>query len=117
VDESLEKIQAEIQQRTTPGSPNWRPEMQLSPAAKQATDLAYAEALSWKHTYIGCEHLLLGLLREGGAAAQILTGLGVDLERVRREIPVVGAPWVDFLDAERRLHEAHAAYRAFLAGA
>jgi len=113
---SLEQIQKEIKRRTTPGSPNAAPDVQLSPAAKQAIDLAYAEALAWKHTYIGCEHLLLGLLREGGAAAQIMTDLGVDLERVRQEIPVVGAPWVDFLDAEHRLEEAHAAYRSFLGG-
>jgi RNA polymerase sigma factor (sigma-70 family) len=113
---SLEQIQKEIERRTIPGSPNATPDMQLSPAAKQAIDLAYAEALSWKHTYIGCEHLLLGLLREGGAAAQIMTDLGVDLERVRQEIPVVGAPWFDVLEAERRLADARTAYRSFLGG-
>lgn len=113
---SLEQVQKEIERRTTQGSPNAKPDMQLSPAARQAIDLAYAEALSWKHNYIGCEHLLLGLLREGGAAARILTDLGVDLERVRQEIPVVMAPWVEVLDAERRLAEARAAYRSFLGG-
>jgi ATP-dependent Clp protease ATP-binding subunit ClpC len=113
---SLEKIRDQIERCSQPVSPNATPDMQLSPAARQAIDLAYAEALAWKHNYIGCEHLLLGLLREGGVAAQILTDLGVDPERVRTEIPVVMAPWIEVLNAERRLAEARAAYRSFIGG-
>jgi hypothetical protein len=55
--------------------------------AKKVFDLARKEAKSLKHTYIGTEHILLGLLREGdGVAARILRSLGVNIEQTRQEI-------------------------------
>ena len=61
-------------------------EIGLTPRAKKVIELAVDEARRLNHTYIGTEHLLLGLVREGeGIAAGVLESLGVNLERVRAE--------------------------------
>jgi ATP-dependent Clp protease ATP-binding subunit ClpC len=61
-------------------------EIGLTPRAKRVIELAFDEARRMNHQYIGTEHLLLGLVREGeGIAAGVLESLGVRLERVRRE--------------------------------
>ena len=58
----------------------------LTPRAKKVIELAVDEAKLMKHQYIGTEHLLLGLVREGeGIAAGVLEGMGVKLEQVRTE--------------------------------
>ena len=58
----------------------------LTPRAKKVIELAVDEARRMNHTYIGTEHLLIGLLREGeGVAAGVLESLGVSLEKVRTE--------------------------------
>ena len=58
-----------------------------TPRAKKVLDLAKKEAKALNHTYVGTEHILLGLLREGaGVAARVLRQLNVDLERTREEI-------------------------------
>jgi ATP-dependent Clp protease ATP-binding subunit ClpC len=63
-----------------------RIEIGLTPHAKKVIELAVDEARRLNHHYIGTEHLLLGLAREGdGIAAGALESLGVDLEKVRRE--------------------------------
>ena len=55
--------------------------------ARQAVELAHDEAMRLNHSYIGTEHLLLGLIREDhGVAAQVLTRLGADLNRVRQQV-------------------------------
>ena len=62
-------------------------EVGLTPRAKRVIELAIDEARSLGHHYIGTEHLLLGLLREGeGIAAGVLQSLGVELERTRQEV-------------------------------
>lgn len=62
-------------------------ERRLTPRAEQILGLAHDEARKLSHHYVGTEHLLLGLVREGqGIAAIILGDLGVDLERVRQEV-------------------------------
>ena len=59
----------------------------FTPRAKKVLELALREALQLNHSYIGTEHLLLGLVREGeGVAATVLVSLGADLPRVRREV-------------------------------
>jgi ATP-dependent Clp protease ATP-binding subunit ClpC len=59
----------------------------FTPRAKKVLELSLREALQLGHTYIGTEHILLGLLREGeGVAAQVLTGFGIDLNRTRQQI-------------------------------
>src|SRR3972149_5888957 len=61
-------------------------EIGLTPRAKKVIELAGDEARRLNHHYIGTEHLLLGLVREGeGIAAGVLESLGVNLERVRAE--------------------------------
>src|SRR5690349_3046809 len=61
-------------------------EIGLTPRAKKVIELAVDEARRLNHHYIGTEHLLLGLVREGeGIAAGVLESLGVNLERVRSE--------------------------------
>lgn len=59
----------------------------FTPRAKKVLELALREALQLGHSYIGTEHLLLGLVREGeGVGATILVGLGADLGRVRQQV-------------------------------
>ena len=58
----------------------------LTPRAKKVVELAVDEARRMNHHYIGTEHLLLGLVREGeGIASGVLQSLGVELEHVRKE--------------------------------
>ncbi len=62
-------------------------EIGLTPRAKKVIELAVMEARYLDHHYVGTEHLLLGLVREGeGIAAGVLESLGIKLERVRREV-------------------------------
>jgi ATP-dependent Clp protease ATP-binding subunit ClpC len=59
----------------------------FTPRAKKVLELALSEALQLNHSYIGTEHILLGLVREGqGVAATVLISLGADLPRVRHEV-------------------------------
>ena len=59
----------------------------FTPRAKKVLELALREALQLGHNYIGTEHILLGLVREGeGVAAQVLVSLGADLARVRQQV-------------------------------
>jgi ATP-dependent Clp protease ATP-binding subunit ClpC len=59
----------------------------FTPRAKKVLELSLREALQLGHNYIGTEHILLGLIREGeGVAAQVLINLGADLERVRSSV-------------------------------
>jgi Clp amino terminal domain, pathogenicity island component len=67
-----------------PGSPEGK--LPFSPQAKGVLELSLREALALGHKYIGTEHLLLGLVRQGGAAADLLADLGADDERVRAEV-------------------------------
>ena len=62
-------------------------DISLTPRAKKVIELAVQEARELNHNYIGTEHLLLGLIREGeGIAAGVLISLGVDMERARAEV-------------------------------
>src|SRR4029450_7317227 len=62
-------------------------EVGLTPRAKRVIELAIDEARRLGHNYIGTEHLLLGLVREGeGIAAGVLESLGVNLDKVRHEV-------------------------------
>jgi ATP-dependent Clp protease ATP-binding subunit ClpC len=82
----LSKIRSAVEfiigrgERPTPG------EIGLTPRAKKVIELAVDEARRLNHHYIGTEHLLIGLMREGeGVAAGVLESLGVNLEKVRAE--------------------------------
>jgi ATP-dependent Clp protease ATP-binding subunit ClpC len=59
----------------------------FTPRAKKVLEMSLREALDLGHTYIGTEHILLGLIREGdGVAAQVLVGMGVGLDRARQQV-------------------------------
>ena len=81
---SLSQLRADIEQRITRENNPASQDMQLTPRAKRVIDLAHDEARQFKHNYIGTEHLLLGLTREGeGLAARMLQKSGVELEPLR----------------------------------
>src|SRR5881628_1491668 len=83
----LGRIRSDIERQVTRGHGNSGQDMQLTPRAKRVIDLSYEEARQLNNNYIGTEHLLLGLIREGdGLAARVLVKLGADLERTRREV-------------------------------
>ena len=83
---SFVRVRKEVEKQL-PRSPA-RPsqDMSLTPLAKRVIDIAYDEASNLNNNYIGTEHLLLGLVREGdGLAGGVLAKLGVELDRCRRE--------------------------------
>ncbi len=78
-----EKVEEAIGTNTNP-SPSSPP---FTPRAKKVLELSLREALQLGHSYIGTEHMLLGLVREGdGVAAQVLSDLGADTARVRAQV-------------------------------
>ena len=83
---SLNKIRAKVEYVIGRGGKPSTGETGLTPRAKRVIELAIDEARHLGHNYIGTEHLLLGLLREGqGVAGEILESLGASLEKVRTE--------------------------------
>ena len=84
----LESIRLEVEKLVQPGpSTQMQGDVPFTPRSKKALELSAEEARSLGHNYIGTEHLLLGLIREGeGVASQVLINLGLDLNRVRSEI-------------------------------
>ena len=81
------RVRVEVEKQLPRGDPDPSAGMTLTPRAKRVIDLAYDEARGLNNAYIGTEHLLLGLVREGdGLAGRVLAKLGVDLERARREV-------------------------------
>lgn len=83
----LSRIRSEVEKQLPRGDHKPVQEMTLTPRAKRVIDLAYDEARTLNNNYIGTEHLLLGLIREGdGLAGRVLAKLGVDLEKARQEV-------------------------------
>lgn len=81
---SLEKIRAEVNKQITSVEGKLGQDMQLTPRAKRVIDLAYDEARALNNDYIGTEHLLLGIIREGeGLAGRVLQDLGVGIDEAR----------------------------------
>ncbi|MCG9894480.1 MAG: ATP-dependent Clp protease ATP-binding subunit, partial [Fimbriimonadaceae bacterium] len=84
---SLAKIRSEVENQLPKSDNRSNQEMTLTPRAKRVIDLAYDEARNLNNNYIGTEHLLLGLIREGdGLAGRVLAKLGIELEKARREV-------------------------------
>jgi len=84
---SLEVVRAQVEEIIGQGQSAPTGHIPFTPRAKKVLQLALREALSLHHNYIGTEHVLLGLVREGeGVAAQILVKLGADLPRVRQQV-------------------------------
>ncbi len=88
MDVSLENIRLEVEKLVQPGpSTQIIGDIPFTPKAKKALELAAEEARSLGHNYIGTEHILLGLIREGeGIASQVLLNLGLDLNTLRNEV-------------------------------
>ncbi|MBG0832877.1 Clp protease [Planomonospora sp. ID67723] len=86
-DISLEQVRQDVEEIIGQGSRGPTGHIPFTPRAKKVLELSLREALNLHHNYIGTEHILLGLIREGeGVAAQVLTGQGVRLEAVRAQV-------------------------------
>ena len=84
---SLEAVRAEVKEIIGQGESAPTGHIPFTPRAKKVLELSLREALKLGHNYIGTEHILLGLLREGeGVGAQVLVKLGASQDRVRRQI-------------------------------
>jgi len=84
---NLEDVRQAVEKMVGTGNPEKVKMLTLTPRAKKVLELAMIEARQLGQGYIGTEHILLGLIREGeGIAAQVLTGLGADAEKVRSEV-------------------------------
>jgi ATP-dependent Clp protease ATP-binding subunit ClpC len=84
---SLEDARRDIEEIIGQGPAAPTGHIPFTPRAKKVLELALREALQLGHNYIGTEHILLGLIREGeGVAAQVLQKLGADLSRVREAV-------------------------------
>jgi len=91
---SLDAVRGQVEEVIGRGQAPQSGHIPFTPRAKKVLELSLREALQLGHNYIGTEHILLGLLREGeGVAAQVLQRLGADLTRVRiKVIEVLSAP-------------------------
>jgi ATP-dependent Clp protease ATP-binding subunit ClpC len=84
---SLEAVRAQVEEIIGQGQQAPSGHIPFTPRAKKVLELSLREALQLGHNYIGTEHILLGLIREGeGVAAQVLVKLGADLNRVRQPV-------------------------------
>jgi ATP-dependent Clp protease ATP-binding subunit ClpC len=84
---SLDAVRDQVQEIIGQGQAAPTGHIPFTPRAKKVLELSLREALQLGHNYIGTEHILLGLIREGeGVAAQVLQKLGADLNRVRQTV-------------------------------
>ena len=84
---SLEAVRSQVEEIIGQGQQAPSGHIPFTPRAKKVLELSLREALQLGHNYIGTEHILLGLIREGeGVAAQVLMKLGADLSRVRQQV-------------------------------
>ncbi|OGX52720.1 MAG: hypothetical protein A2321_04635 [Omnitrophica WOR_2 bacterium RIFOXYB2_FULL_45_11] len=101
----LQTIRLEVEKVVQPGpTTQILGDIPFTPRAKKALELAAEEARSLGHNYIGTEHILLGIIREGeSVASQVLLNLGLDLERVKNEImSVLGAATPGFSQQQQQ---------------
>jgi ATP-dependent Clp protease ATP-binding subunit ClpC len=98
---SLEGVRQQVIEIIGEGDESPSGHIPFTPRAKKVLELSLREALQLSHNYIGTEHILLGLIREGeGVAAQVLVNLGADLSRVRQEVKRLLAGVSEEADAE-----------------
>src|SRR5271156_3117318 len=84
---SLDAVRQQVEEIIGQGQQAPSGHIPFTPRAKKVLELSLREALQLGHNYIGTEHILLGLIREGeGVAAQVLVRLGADLNRVRQQV-------------------------------
>jgi ATP-dependent Clp protease ATP-binding subunit ClpC len=83
----LEAVRAQVVEIIGRGQESPSGHIPFTPRAKKVLELSLREALQFGHNYIGTEHILLGLIREGdGVAAQVLVRLGGDLSAIRQQV-------------------------------
>jgi Clp amino terminal domain, pathogenicity island component/UvrB/uvrC motif len=84
---SLDPVRQQVEEIIGRGQQAPQGHIPFTPRAKKVLELSLRESLQLGHNYIGTEHILLGLIREGdGVAAQVLVRLGADLNRVRQQV-------------------------------
>ena len=84
---SLDAVRQQVEEIIGQGQQAPSGHIPFTPRAKKVLELSLRESLQLGHDYIGTEHILLGLIREGdGVAAQVLVRLGADLNRVRQQV-------------------------------
>ena len=94
----LETVRQRVEEVTGRGEQAPSGRILFTPQAKKVLELALLESIQLGHHYIGTEHILLGLIREGdGVAAQVLSGLGADLDGAREQV-------IRLLDEYQREH-------------
>jgi hypothetical protein len=99
---SLEGARAQVAEIVGRGADEPASHIPFTPRAKKVLELSLREALQLGHNYIGTEHILLGLIREGeGVAAQVLTSQGASLDRVRQAVVHVLAGSTGPVEAEQ----------------
>ncbi|HYY76385.1 MAG TPA: Clp protease N-terminal domain-containing protein, partial [Gaiellaceae bacterium] len=87
LDITVEEVRAQVARIVGQGDEVTTGQIPFTPRAKKVLELALREALSLGHNYIGTEHILLGLLREGeGVAAQVLMKIGLDMQKIRQTV-------------------------------
>ena len=87
LDISLESVRGQVEEIIGQGAKPPDGHIPFTPRAKRVLELSLREALQLGHNYIGTEHVLLGLIREGeGVAAQVLVKLGADLAQMREQV-------------------------------
>jgi|SRR5437870_1156039 len=84
---ALEAVRTKVEEIVGRGGSSAPASIPFTPRAKKVLELSLREALQLGHNYIGTEHILLGLVREGeGVAAKVLVTMGADLSRVRQRV-------------------------------
>lgn len=101
---NIDKVRAEVEKIIGKGEAPTQGQIGFTPRSKRVLELAFDEARQLGHTYIGTEHILLGLIREGeGVAAQVLKNLGAELDEMRKQvIELLGGPEVQGTKAPRK---------------
>ncbi len=84
---TLDDVRQQVGRIVGTGTPGTVGQIPFTPRAKKVLELSLREAMSLQHNYIGTEHILLGLAREGeGVALRILQAAAIDAERIRTEV-------------------------------
>ena len=86
LDITVERVRAQVVRIVGSGEEVTSGQIPFTPRAKKVLELSLREANQLGHNYIGTEHILLALIGEGGGAAQLLAGAGVDHDRARQQV-------------------------------
>ncbi|MBC8389792.1 MAG: ATP-dependent Clp protease ATP-binding subunit [Actinobacteria bacterium] len=103
---TFEDIRSAVKEVVTEGTSESYEHIPFTPRAKKVLELSLREALQMGHNYIGTEHILLGLLREGeGVAARVLNGMGITLDNVKEKVKELLSKQSYYLEPERALSD------------